>query len=83
MTTPTLASDAIARIDDGHASPADRLIADLFDAHSQDRWTRVGALLDVLPADVCACGGRKEPAEFECQGCFLDHDDAMRRADDQ
>lgn len=67
----TAALDALARLDDGVPLPGDRTLADLFDQHIQ--WDAF-----VPPAPFCRHGNTAD-----CNSCFLDHDDLMRRADDQ
>ncbi|WP_250029700.1 hypothetical protein [Paractinoplanes maris] len=76
------ATDAISRLDDGQATQADRLIAEVFDRHSEASAYHLAQRLDVLPADVCPCSQPKDPAEPTCLSCYLEHDDAMRRASD-
>lgn len=66
----TAALDALARFDDGVSLPGDRTLADLFDQHIQ--WDSF-----VPPAPLCRHG-----SSADCNSCFLDHDDLMRRADD-
>lgn len=78
----TTAPAALSRLDDGTATAADRLIADIFDRHSEPSAYRFGQRLDVLPADVCPCGQPKESAEPTCNSCFLDHDLSVDRSVD-
>lgn len=67
----TTALQALSRMDDGTFSPADTLLADRYDLHCQ-----AGAC--VWPDLMCPHG-----VTGDCHACFLDHDDEMRRAEDQ
>ncbi len=61
------------------------LLLPIFTRHSSDPWAAMEAnlaVVDHLNGLLCACGAEKPANDFECNGCFLDHDDAMRRVDD-
>jgi hypothetical protein len=63
---------ALARLDDGlPISTADQHVLAVFDAHTQ--WEAF-----VPPEPLCRHGNTAD-----CNSCFLDHDDLMRRAEDQ
>lgn len=81
MTTEALA--AIERLDDGCASPADRLIVEVFDAHCDDDWHRRLTVLDVPPAGFCPLHGERLDAAGDCGSCYVAHDSAMQRVEDQ
>ncbi|GIM90339.1 hypothetical protein [Paractinoplanes toevensis] len=74
------AMDAIARIDEGTARPADRLIADVFDRHSSDYWMSADVQLDRYDAERCViCRG---PGGPECDTCTAGWDfEVARRSD--
>lgn len=78
----TAALDAISRIDDGTATVLDRTIAALFDDHASTDWHRRLAAREVTPAGFCPLHGDVLDGYGDCGACFLDHDSAMRRADD-
>jgi hypothetical protein len=63
------AQDALARLDDGGALPGDTVLAEIFDRHCKWDAQRICLI----------CGGPNGP---ECDRCVIDHDDAMRRAED-
>jgi hypothetical protein len=68
MSTPTTTSAALDRLDFGRPVAGDAEVLAVFEQHC--RWE----------ARIClVCGG---PAGPECTGCLLDHDQAMRRAED-
>lgn len=74
MTAPTTfdvlaAQDALARSDEGAGLSGDVALAYRYDQHCQ-----AGAF---IPPLLCP-HGRGE----DCNSCFLDHDDLMRRAED-
>lgn len=67
----TAALDALSRLDDGlPISTADRDMLALFDQHCA--WEAF-----VPPEPLCRHGNTTD-----CNSCFLDHDDLMRRAED-
>lgn len=66
----TAALDALARLDDGLPLPGDDVLLAVFDRHCQ--W---GAF--TAPEPLCQHG-----QTADCNSCFLDHDDLMRRAED-
>ena len=78
MTTEAL--DAIARLDDGIASPADRELAEIFDRHASDRWAAMDVQLDRHAADVCVICGK--PGGPECSSCTADWDQRIARSVD-
>lgn len=66
----TAALRAVSRLDDGLASPTDRSLAAAYDHACQ--------LQAFVPPVFCIHGGGPD-----CNTCYLDHDDLMRRAEDQ
>ncbi len=66
----TAALAAIDAIDDGHATATDRALADWYDLVCQAR-----AFIPLLALCVHGQAG-------DCNSCFLDWDDLMRRAED-
>ena len=72
---------ALSRLDDGTATAGDRLIADLFDAHSSVDWH--ARVVEFPPAGFCLVCGEPSGDMPECDGCAIEHDFQMRRAEDQ
>jgi hypothetical protein len=68
-TSFAAASDALARLDDGLQDPDDAELAAVLELHCQTAA--------FVPPVFCRHG--LGPG---CNSCFLDHDDAMRRAED-
>ncbi|MET0415794.1 MAG: hypothetical protein ABW022_07215 [Actinoplanes sp.] len=77
----TSALAAISRLDDGTASPADRVIADRFDAHASTDWHRRLAVLDGYDADRCQVCGKPGEGD-ECDSCYAGHDLLVERGSD-
>jgi hypothetical protein len=67
----TAALDALARLDDGTPLPGDAALAAVFERHCQ--WEAF-----VPPEPLCRHGNTAD-----CNPCFLDWDDLMRRVEDQ
>lgn len=68
----SLAGDALSRVDDGgQLHPGDRAALEVFDRHLV--WEAF-----IPPEPLCRHG-----QTADCNSCFLDHDDLMRRLEDQ
>lgn len=81
MTTTAVFADAINRLDDGTATPADREAADVFDRHASAYWHRVNTQVDGWQADRCViCGVDGEGQE--CGSCTADRDYMVARSAD-
>lgn len=65
-----VALEALSRVDDGLAQGGDLELIEILDRHCQ--WEAF------VPPVFCRHG--QGPG---CNSCFLDHDDAVRRAEDQ
>ena len=66
----TTALQSVSRVDDGTASAADVLLANRYDRLCQAKAFK-------WPELACPHGNTTD-----CNACFLDHDDEMRRASD-
>jgi len=83
----TSAQDAVTRLDEGAGRPGDEALANAYDEYCRQEWLvledrrQAEAFLSWLATQcpVCVTDGMGQ----ECDRCFLDHDQAMRRAEDQ
>ncbi len=77
----TAALAAIAALDDGLATPADRAAAAALDAEASAYWHRVNLQVDAWQADRCViCGQNGEGAE--CDTCTAGWDAEIVRGAD-
>lgn len=69
LAAPTLAAQAVDRLDDGLALPGDRTIAEVFERHCQ--WS-------AKPCLICGADGGPE-----CLACAIAAEVEAKRAEDQ